>query len=168
MYNYLVRFFKFLLPIIGKTSLQIAADSLAEAAYPGTTRVRGYSRATGRYPRYTERRPPASRNQAIRNVGRAVREADEMSLRKIHVEYGGYHDVLMVAFDISGTSKDDVHNWLAGCLPDAGDYEGSGIALDAWWIADDDAEGDLDSAVFVSKGNQAMARDVLRQYKLVD
>lgn len=82
----------------------------------------------------------------------------------------GFHDVLMVAFDLKGKSAYQVHTWLADQLPTLSEesYDGEHVHLDDWWIANDERfnHDDRDSAVFVPKGNQEAARNKLRQYGL--
>lgn len=181
MYNYIVRFLKFLLPIFGTAAVKVAADTLSDVAYPNARPRRRYSSATGIYGR--PRVEPYNRfdSRSFERDARFAREHQEridarieglvddepLSIREQNAANDGFHDVLMVAFDISGPNKQATHEWLIDNMPKARGYEADSIDLDAWWIADDDAFGDCDSAVFVSKGNQAEARRLLRQHGLV-
>jgi len=85
----------------------------------------------------------------------------------------GFHDVIMVAFDLRGRSAKDVHYWLQERMPNGdSDYEDGNrgeIRLDSWWVANDERfdGSDCDSAVFVSMGKQAEARALLRQHGLL-
>lgn len=79
----------------------------------------------------------------------------------------GFNDVLMVAFDITADTAEQAHKWLQSKMPGcySNDDVLQGITLDAWWIANDERfdGSDTDSAVFVTKGYQNTARDVLRE-----
>lgn len=90
---------------------------------------------------------------------------------KTYAETGQFHDVLLVAFDVSGQNKRDVHRWLHAQMPKPSlSYDPRETAfLDSWWIANDDRfdGSDCDSAVFVTKGNQEQARITLRSVGLV-
>lgn len=140
MISYIARFFKFLLPILGRAAMQVAADELTRHAYP-------------------ERRKRVSPSRAMR----------EPSEKAVHtVETNGvshkYHDVIMVAFDLEGSNIEDVHNWLMDQMPETGTHGDAGeIYLDSWWVANDERfdRSDCDSAVFVTKGAQVEARELL-------
>ena len=87
----------------------------------------------------------------------------DKSLREETIANGGYHDVVMVAFDITGPNREATYNWLETIMPPAKGYEDQGIDIDSWWIADDPNENtDCMSAVFVDKGKQNPARQLLR------
>lgn len=151
--KYLKVMLAFLLPIVAKAAAHVAADELTKYAGPRPTPRTVYAH-----------KPPTSRLQATRNVGRAVREA------RAFVEPGNngvshsYHDVVMVAFDLKGDNIEDAHNWLMDNLPEPGTHGDKGeIYLDSWWVANDERfdRSDCDSAVFVTMGNQKEAREVL-------
>lgn len=96
-------------------------------------------------------------------------EAADLTLDK------GFHDVLMVAFDISGPSAEKTHAWLQEQMPDLSDEfieaaNKRGIQLDSWWVANDERFdfSDQDSAVFVAKGLQSQARELLRIHGMRD
>jgi hypothetical protein len=84
-----------------------------------------------------------------------------------------FHDVLLVAFDLRGSSAEEVQNWLKRRMP-RGDTayhsvtSGLTVTLDSWWIANDERfdGSDCDSAVFVKPGMQEISREVLRQHGL--
>jgi hypothetical protein len=80
-----------------------------------------------------------------------------------------FHDVLLVAFDLSGPNAEDTHRWLMDNMPAPGPGgDNDEIYLDAWWVADDDRfdGSDTDSAVFVPKGHQEHARAILDAHDL--
>ena len=74
MYNYIVRILNFLLPIVGRASVQLIADTATEVAYP----KRRYSRGNG-YRRYSSptgmygRRPSLFGGDATPHSGGARR-----------------------------------------------------------------------------------------------
>jgi hypothetical protein len=163
MQNFITKYLKvafaFLLPIVGKAVASVAADELNRYVGPRPGRP---------YTRYAHR-PPTSRIQATRNVGRAVREARELDEK--------FHDVLMVAFDLKGPDAGLAHEWLHNQMPRPGDHLGRDnddetvdITLDSWWVANDQRfdRSDTDSAVFVTKGKQKEARALLRMHGLVE
>lgn len=78
----------------------------------------------------------------------------------------GYHDVIMIAFDITGISAYEAHDNLIGLMPDPDDL----TWMDSFWVANDERfdGSDQDSAVFVRKGCQEEARKLLREHGLVD
>lgn len=156
--KYVRMFLAFILPILGKTVLTVAADELARVAYPPTSR--------NRYPAYrrydsvrTARRIPPTPMPGTVNYNR-----QEQGL----AENPGFHDTLLVAFDVFGPSAEVVHDWLQLRMPAAdrlySDPEGNRIRLDSWWVANDERfdRSDCDSAVFVEKGKQVEARNYLR------
>lgn len=159
------RFFRFLLPIFRVAVVQVAADELTKLAYPDrrTSRADYLDR---RYHTPYNRIAPRTRREAVRNVGRAVREADD-----IHFPNRKFQDVLMVAFDLTGPSAHNVHQWLQDNMPEPGEHGDAGeIYLDSWWVANDlrfDGS-DTDSAVFVAKGNQMEARALLSEHGLAN
>lgn len=150
MIKHITDFFKFLLPILRSAVVQVAADELTRIAYPprpGDIR-RGYTRRP-QYTSYNRMAPPRER-----------------LIRSMAPVQDGFHDVLMVAFDLKGTSAGLVHEWLHNQMPKPGmhsDDIGKDIDLDSWWVANDERfdGSDTDSAVFVAKGNQKKAREVL-------
>jgi hypothetical protein len=83
----------------------------------------------------------------------------------------GFHDVLMVAFDLRGSNAKSVHEWLHEQMPKPGIHPGhsADIDLDSWWVANDQRfdRSDCDSAVFVTPGCQEEARKLLRGHGLV-
>lgn len=145
MYKLIAQIIKMIAEILGTAFLRAAADEFTKKAYGSS------------YPR---RRPF--------NVDR------EISRTRSEREATSYHDVLMMAFDITGPNAAIVHEWLFQHMPDVGEQEITlegetfTVNLDSTWIADDDAPGDLDSAVFVRKGDQAEARRLLRMHGLID
>lgn len=171
MIKYIKTFFLWLLPILRSAGIQVAADELARVAYSDRVRKpRTYGSRD--YTPYGFR--PRTRREAVRNVGRAVREAEEFKQPFNMVDNKPFHDVLMVAFDLKGRSARDVHEWLQSVMP-GGDstYKSlnhGDIHLDSWWVANDERfdRSDCDSAVFVSKGNQRVARQLLRDAGLVE
>lgn len=165
MFKHLARLFHFLLPIIRQASLEVLADTANRMAYP-------VGRRPYRYTSYSRLDEPTLR-QATMNVGRSVREASAAKQRAaeaINKDHERFHDVLMIAFDITGPSQVLAQEFLANYLPDEGEhtYHGNKFNLDSWWVADDNAHGDLDSAVFVTKGKQEEARKLLREHGLVE
>lgn len=163
MYSIIVRFIKFLLPILKTASIQVAADTINDIAYQGSSRKppRPY-----RYMSYARPRTYGSRDHSSLGFKpRAVGDNPKPMNRE-------FHDVLLVAFDIFGRDAEDAHKWLMENLPEAGQTHGDvgEIFLDSWWVANDERfdRSDTDSAVFVSKGNQAAARKLLREAGLVD
>jgi hypothetical protein len=139
----------FLLPILGRATLQVAADELHRFAYPDRKRVRVTQKGTD-YSTFVDRNEQYDR--VMNNPSR-------------------YHDVLMVAFDLTGKDPEDVQAWLMDQMPEAGLQGDSGeIYLDSWWIANDERfdRSDCDSAVFVAKGRQVEARELLHSHGLSD
>lgn len=143
MIQYFITFFKFILPILKQSIATVAVEELTKVAYPEAKRRNAAPKGYLRYNRMSD-------------APRSSREA--------------FHDVLMVAFDITGPNAALVHEWLSNQMPIPGvEYQhGERIGLESWWIADDGAPGDLDSAVFVPKGDQDAARRILREAGLVE
>lgn len=163
MLDYLKRFFAFILPILRTAAIEVAADTLHQYAYP--------TRRPMPYTRYAHR-PPRGRIEAVRNVGRAVREAQAFDVETTGTHVGKeFHDVLLIAFDISGPSPEACENFIKNYLPDAGDhtYKSEKFYLDSWWAANDQRfdGSDTMSAVFVSKGSQKQARELLKIHGLM-
>lgn len=156
--KYIKMLFAFLLPILGKAAVQTAADVLTEVAYPDRRRMTR-SEAKAAHPSNGENRVRPESYSGHNRVG------ENPFLTSTH-EGAGYHDVLMMAFDISGPNVEVVKQFLYNYLPVTGAqiFQGEKIYLDACWIADDTAgDSDCDSAVFVPKGDQEAARGVLRE-----
>lgn len=80
-----------------------------------------------------------------------------------------FHDVLLVAFDVRGRSAEHVKKKLIDLLPSNSEISGftdesAQFEMDSWWIADDEnGTSDCDSAIFVTKGKQEEARQLLRE-----
>lgn len=161
MLAYIKAFFAFLLPIVRTAAVQAAADELARAAYP----ERRPSRTS--YNRYSR---PGYRRLDDRYAARIPRIRDYAEKDAEETTGSGFHDVLMVAFDISGPSRTVVEAFINNHMPSVEEEHPTGVNLDSWWIADDDRleHGDCDSAVFVKKGCQEEARELLRKQSLVD
>lgn len=178
----LIRLFWYLVPIVRSAAFQVAADMLTDIAYPNgprpRVRVQVKQKGSGRKATvdldemarkrevvnrsYTERMVPSQR-RTINLDARAAREAEAAR--------NGYHDVIMVAFDLRGPSAKKVHEWLHEQMPygDASYGPNEEIHLDSWWVANDLRfdRSDCDSAVFVTPGKQAEARELLRKHGLV-
>lgn len=157
MIKYIKTFFGFILPILGKAALQVSADELTRWAYPErkhTRRVRYTQRGTG----YSFLADPDEKSPA---------EADmsyHENYERVMHNPSRYHDVLMVAFDVTGKDPEHVHEWLHDQMPEGDAFHGGGeIYLDSWWVANDERfdRSDCDSAVFCAKGKQKEARQVL-------
>ena len=167
MFKYLKQLFLFLLPILKQTTIQVAAEELTKMANPPRRSRYGYNA----FERPIYRGPRISPEKTYEEA----RTGKFQDTRSQHIKKNNFHDVLMVAFDISGPNTQLVHEWLASQMPSAGDHQygyikGDPINIDAWWIANDERfdGSDTDSAVFVSKGNQEAARQLLREHGLVD
>lgn len=164
MKKYIAMIVAFIAPILGKAFLQSAADELARVAYPPTERRR--------YPAYN-RRPSSYSGHNRVGENPFTSFTQKGTGRKATVpthELDAFHDVLMVAFDIRGTDRETVEAFIQNYMPITGRqmFNGKNVNLDSFWIADDDSfDSDCDSAVFVSKGNQAKARELLREHGLV-
>lgn len=175
MYDIIKRIIMFLLPIIKTAAIETAADITYEAAY-GRRPVKPFRptrRDTG-YTRYN-RLEPRRRTEFEAYAEKDVQET--MDLFGPRDEDGkfdpeanrGFHDVLMVAFDLTGPNALIAQQWLMERLPKPNDTD-SVVNLDSWWIANDERHdgSDCDSAIFVRKGQQAEARQLLRERGLVD
>lgn len=154
MLNYIKKILLFLLPILRNAAIQATADALTRVAYPehparkirrDLDRVRRQDRQASPYRTSYSRLGPVAEYMSNPH-------GDRTRLAQ--------HDVVMVAFDITGRSQKDVYAWLADNMPESETFHGEKdeIYIDSWWIADDDADGDCDSAVFVNKGRQKDAR----------
>lgn len=168
----------FLLPIIGKAALQTAADTITQVAYPDRPLMRRRPGAYSRYTSYNRLADYAEKDveettRLFKDVpsyegkgsGQYDADAPEPELTETH-EGNPYHDVLMVAFDISGPNMHLVKQFLYNYMPVTGAqvFQGEKIYLDSYWIADDSAgDSDCMSAVFVNKGDQESARGFLRR-----
>lgn len=162
MFNLIKQFFLSLLPIVRQAALEIASDTVNQMAYP-----------TGR-----RRRVGVTRYNRYEGVGNRIRSdyKDDSKLYGVNRDGSGrfgqlstFHDVLLVAFDISGPTRTDVEEFLYKNLPVSGDAGVGKVSIDTYWIADDDSrDSDCDSAVFVTKGKQAEARELLIKHGLLD
>lgn len=155
----LKKFFALLLPILGRTALEVSADEMARRAYPGRAPVRPY---VPQYARMASGIAGAHAENPFR--GKSTRYRAKKTQ--------GFHDVLMVAFDLRGRSAEDVHRWLHTQMPEDNFTHSSmygDVHLDLWWVANDERfdSCDFESAVLVSMGNQAEARALLREHGLV-
>lgn len=176
MYKYITRFFAFLLPIIGKSIIQVAADELHKIAYPKRGRRLTSWEPTNPYTAQNRPRTMADvdklERQRLERRRYSEYEKNRARADEVHAAFGDFHDVLMVAFDIAGTDAKDVQTWLMDNMPPADKHYGDNdeIYLDSWWIANDERfdGSDTDSAVFVKKGKQQAARELLRDHGLVD
>ena len=145
MIKYLKQLFMFLAPIFKTAAIQVAADELTKKAYP-------------------TRRPGAQRPRPY--MDQAEPTYRDVQTGKFKPE-SRYHDVVLVAFDITGPNALLVQSVLESLMPETGDHE-EGINIDAWWIADDVVgNSDCDSAVFVPQGRQKEARNLLRDRGLL-
>ena len=167
MYEFIKRFFAWLLPLIKDAAAVIIAEEVEKFVFAKTDRPtpRTTYRRGGYIPPQNRTRPPESTVNKIRRD--AGMTAPEGYIKGFDVETSGtdYHDVIMVAFDITARSQNAAYEWLADNMPTAENYKSfaGDINLDSWWIADDNNTfSDCDSAVFVHKGNQAVARHILR------
>lgn len=163
------------LKMVGIISAQAAVEALTDAVVDGDPRTRrpGYRRLSPGYRRYGGYGPrPYSgptRDVFEKSTDQSIR--DEQSrvnrIRRQQLEDRRYHDVVLIAFDITGPNQATVYETLESIIPqnvrDGQEIGNSGCTIDSWWIADDDYDGaDCDSAVFVKKGRQIPARAVLR------
>lgn len=165
MKKHIATLIAFLLPIFRRALLDVAVDTVNDIAYKKTGRLRppprnfNYSRFGGYDKRQHHIQPSLGRPLAAETKAETTRELP-------------FHDVLMVAFDISGPNATVTQQWLMDKMPkpNVGGYIKSEVELDSWWIANDERydRSDCDSAVFVSKGKQAEARELLRENGLVD
>jgi hypothetical protein len=159
MLDYLTRFFRFLLPILRRAAIEAAANELNRRARANRLSERtAYSRIR---PRTSYDTPPG---------GYIDRVAHPDSNPPFVRDNAGFHDVLMIAFDVSGPDARSAEELLKNYLPDTGDitYKSKKFYLDSWWVANDIRfdESDTDSAVFVHKGMQKEARELLRAHGL--
>lgn len=158
MHALIKRILLFLLPILKQSSIEVIADTMTKMAYPDRPPRRRGIVSYNRIPR--QRRSQAS---YIEPKPEGVDYAERVRLAKLRP----YHDVLMVAFDITGPNITVVQSWLEEAAAIMMLDAPTGVSVDSTWIADDDADGDCDSAVFVSKGKQNEARNLLREHGLV-
>lgn len=174
MLKHIQRFFAFLFPIVRTAAMQVAADEITRRAYPARRTARtfnnhqyvGIESHLGPIAHYSMSRDGKVRDNT--KVGpNPFYQPDPQGVRV--APGSGFHDVLMVAFDLSGNNAQEVHEWLHAQLP-AGDESYGDIHLDAWWVANDERfdGSDCDSAVFVTKGNQKAARKLLRAHGLLN
>lgn len=162
MHKYVVHFFLWLFPIFKQAAIQVLAEEIHKRAYPNHP----YRRPRDGYLRLPA---PTSHEQRVRvtqkGTGRSV------TIDPNEPASGGYHDVILVAFDISGRSRKHVEEFLTPYFPNPNQHEmleDAGIGMDSWWFADDTRveHTDADSAVFVTKGKQDEARRSLRGLNL--
>lgn len=147
--KYIKLFVAFLLPILGKAATRAIVDEAVKFAYPERPARQFIDYSKGA--KATTERP--------RIMPEAPQAAPGFEL---------YHDVLMVAFDITGPNVAVVKEFLSNMMPPAKYYVDHDTSIDSWWIADDTAgTSDCDSAIFVSKGNQEKARVLLALHGLV-
>lgn len=161
MYKYIRSFFALLLPILGKAVTRAIVDEAVNFAYKDEPKRMSFAQAKAAHPS----------NGVNRIRPRTMEEVDILERERIErVKSEQFHDVLMVAFDITGPNVEVVKQFLYNYMPICDDtiFQGHRINLDSFWIADDTAgDSDCDSAVFVSKGNQEAARGLLREHGLV-
>lgn len=164
MLKYLKAFFAFMLPIVRKAAVQIAADELTKAAYAD-----GKGNAVRRRTSYSRYDRPDTWRRATDDIPRQRAVAFDVETKGFTHEGREFHDVLLVAFDISGPTHAEVCTWLRDNMPATGlGGDRDEIYLDAWWIADDKSIDDTDSAVFVKKGWQEKARRLLRLHNMAN
>jgi hypothetical protein len=159
MRDIITNFLRMLLPILRSAAVQTTADVVNDLAYGPSRRMNvGYGMRSYRRPSYA-------------SVRRSYDTPPRGYTDTVQTERGQFHDVLMVAFDITGPNMALAKEFILNYLPEAGrqTFKGQQINVDSMWIADDNAgTSDCDSAVFVSKGKQAEARALLRENGLVD
>lgn len=150
MSKYIASFFSILFPILRSAIAQVAADELDRLAH------------SGRRPKSRYNRP---RRPEVRRSNDTHRPFQHYSPIQSSTE--GFHDVLMVAFDITGRTAEQVHKWLQAQMPTPDSYPND-VSLDSWWVANDERfdRSDNDSAVFVHKGYQEQARHLLRENEI--
>lgn len=168
MLNMIKRFIAFLLPIVRRAAMEAAVDVLTEAAYPArqTNRFRSYNRI----PRTSYSQPPRGYTDLVDFAKRDVEETSRLFDDSDRSEQ--YHDVIMVAFDVTGPNAQTVHEWLHSQMPRTEEHyvpQGK-INLDSWWVANDERydRSDCDSAVFVNMGMQKEARGFLKRAGLAN
>lgn len=166
--------FWFLFPIVKQVVLETALEEANKKVYPNSRRsYTPYNRLNRSY-------TPRPRNSyADMTPRRPVNTfVDEEALANLRAKLTGetnaepFHDVLMVAFDLKGRDAETVHRWLQAQMPRCGEHvegyvrgDGAGtVDLDSWWVANDERfdGSDTDSAVFVPKGTQERARNILK------
>lgn len=186
MYNRIVSFFLWLFPIVKQAAIQVLAEEIHKIAYPNGpmrrrtkvdySQMRDYAEKDANLTRTMyDRRPRTLRDvDRLEGVRKFLGEDGLFHERNDNLTHEGkaFHDTLMVAFDISGPDARSTHEWLREQMPTAHElsWDGKNVYLDDWWIANDErfSLDDRDSAVFVSRGNQAKARALLREHGLVD
>lgn len=138
-------FFAWFMPILRKAAVQIIAEEINKLV------------------------EPHRRRESLRNVSYFY---DHPRARPMHNRYGGeFHDVLLIAFDITAPDALAAHEWLMDNMPAVGlGGDNDEINLDSWWIANDERfdRSDTDSAVFVAMGKQEEARALLRENGLAN
>lgn len=170
MYALLSKLFQFLLPIVKTAVIQTAADVINDVAYPKRKPAFG---SPNYFRQHSGLRPYGSRPTASREQAKAAHPSngdDRVPFLQETLPFDKFHDVLMVAFDITGPNAAIVSEFIENYMPVIGrqTFKGHEVNLDSFWIADDNqGMSDCDSAVFVSKGNQAAARELLREHGLV-
>lgn len=170
MFKYIMTFLRlFLIPIVRQAALEVAVEELNKLAYPkGTKRRRPLYSTREALDREAQSRMQRYAEEDVRKTSNTMNTP--VSAWGHHVKHG-YHDVLMVAFDVAGLSRGVVEEWLSDRMPtpNTGSYDSKpDVVLDDWWIADDGSCDGRNSAVFVTKGKQAEARELLREHSLLD
>lgn len=171
MFNLILRFLKWLLPIVQTAAVQVIHEETRKWIYKHE-RPRGLSDLV----EYATKDVKAS--ASLFSTGPAegpsvhrISKPRPAPNTPVDDEFfrNAEHDVIVVAFDVFGMNKKEIYKFLSVNMPVAAYYPSSDIVLDAWWIADDDdALTDCDSAVFVTKGNQYAARELLKAHGLVE
>lgn len=159
MLNFLKKILLFLLPIVRTAVAEVAAEEITKW---GNTK-----RQKRNYIDYAER--DVEMTEDLYDRPRTMEDVDLLERDRIRlVKDEGFHDVLMVAFDVSGPNRDVVEDFLITHMPERGRqlFKGRLVNLDDFWIADDGSNSDCDSAVFVLKGNQDSARGLLARHGL--
>lgn len=187
MYNHITRFFLWLFPIIKQAAIQVLAEEMHRLAY-SDRKSRLARNPDGTYSFIQKGTGAKAKVDLDESIADYARKDVDWTMSMYHrppvqhvsTQFGdlkethegrGFHDVLMVAFDVSGPDARSTHEWLMEQMPKNGvaglDDE---IYLDDWWIANDErfTDDDRDSAVFVSNGHQRAARKKLRAFGLVD
>lgn len=152
----------FFVPALREAAAQTTVEIVDRVLYGDTPRRRGYSTHNkSGYANY-------NRPRTMEDIDKLEKEriARVKARRALH-ENEPFHDVLMIAFDITAASPAIAYQWLLEQMPSV--TEGGDIKLDSYWVADDESvDSDCDSAVFVTKGKQEEARELLRKHGLVD
>lgn len=157
MKNWLMRILHFLLEIFGVTIVQIAYEKLSRR----DKIIDGIQENIGLL---------SDNMDSLVDIVSGQTESQNRPIvpRSLRSDF---HDVLLVAFDLTGPNAHITQRWLMDNLPSPGrGGEMDEIWLDDWWIANDERftiDG-RDSAVFVAKGNQEDARRILRKHGMVD